>query len=94
MLEEAFLARLQAIVTEMRTISRLTRPLFSNRFHTFLRPSIVFSFRKMSSAAALAQLPQSLHDLVVGAVQEGEASADFGKSEKDQAEVMAWKRMW
>ena len=44
----------------------------------------------MSSAAAVAKLPESLRNLVTGAVQEGNASSDFGKSEKDQAEVADW----
>ena len=45
----------------------------------------------MSSAAAvLSKLPEPLHSLVLGAVEEGDASSDFGKSEKDQAEVVSW----
>ena len=67
-----------------------SRPFFSNRFHTFPRPPNILSFRAMSSAHAIKKLPESLHSLVIGAVQEGDASSDFGKSEKDQAEVSAW----
>ncbi|KAI0354934.1 nucleic acid-binding protein [Trametes cingulata] len=42
----------------------------------------------MSASAALAKLPAPLRDLVVGAAQDG--SEDFGKSEKDKAEVADW----
>ncbi|EIW59492.1 nucleic acid-binding protein [Trametes versicolor FP-101664 SS1] len=42
----------------------------------------------MSAAAALAKLPSPLRDLVAGAAQDG--SEDFGKSEKDKAEVAEW----
>ena len=42
----------------------------------------------MSVQAALAKLPSPLKDLVTGAVQGG--SEDFGKSEKDKAEVTQW----
>ncbi|KAJ2993396.1 hypothetical protein NUW54_g7729 [Trametes sanguinea] len=42
----------------------------------------------MSASAALAKLPSPLKDLVAGAVQDG--SEDFGKSEKDKAEVAEW----
>ncbi|KAI0712196.1 hypothetical protein C8Q76DRAFT_733767 [Earliella scabrosa] len=44
--------------------------------------------RKMSVQAALAKLPSPLKDLVTSAVQDG--SEDFGKSEKDKAEVAEW----
>ena len=44
--------------------------------------------RKMSVQAALAKLPSPLKDLVTGAAQDG--SEDFGKSEKDKAEVAEW----
>lgn len=76
-------------MTEMRTLCRLTRPFF-NRFHTLPRPPNILSFRTMSSATAVKKLPEPLHSLVIGAVQDGNASSDFGKSEKDQAEVSAW----
>ncbi|KAH9933102.1 uncharacterized protein BXZ73DRAFT_101072 [Epithele typhae] len=42
----------------------------------------------MSVQAALANLPAPLKDLVTAAVQDG--SEDFGKSEKDRAEVEEW----
>ncbi|KAI0372123.1 nucleic acid-binding protein [Pilatotrama ljubarskyi] len=42
----------------------------------------------MSASAALTKLPSPLRDLVVGAAQDG--SEDFGKSEKDKAEVADW----
>ncbi|KAI0720467.1 hypothetical protein C8T65DRAFT_633102 [Cerioporus squamosus] len=42
----------------------------------------------MSVQAALAKLPSPLKDLVTGAAQDG--SEDFGKSEKDKAEVAEW----
>ncbi|KAI8978695.1 hypothetical protein BD414DRAFT_579842 [Trametes punicea] len=42
----------------------------------------------MSASAALAKLPSPLRDLVVAAAQDG--SEDFGKSEKDKAEVADW----
>ncbi|TFK91134.1 nucleic acid-binding protein [Polyporus arcularius HHB13444] len=41
----------------------------------------------MSVQAALAKLPSPLRDLVTGAAQDG---SDFGKSEKDKAEVAEW----
>ena len=44
--------------------------------------------RKMSVQTALAKLPSPLKDLVTGAAQDG--SEDFGKSEKDKAEVAEW----
>ena len=42
----------------------------------------------MSVQTALAKLPSPLKDLVTGAAQDG--SEDFGKSEKDKAEVAEW----
>ncbi|KAI0670815.1 hypothetical protein C8Q78DRAFT_1032135 [Trametes maxima] len=42
----------------------------------------------MSAGAALAKLPSPLRDLVSAVAQDG--SEDFGKSEKDQAEVAEW----
>ena len=42
----------------------------------------------MSVQASLANLPSPLKDLVTGAAQDG--SEDFGKSEKDKAEVAEW----
>ncbi|OSD07251.1 nucleic acid-binding protein [Trametes coccinea BRFM310] len=42
----------------------------------------------MSASTALAKLPSPLKDLVAAAVQDG--SEDFGKSEKDKAEVAEW----
>ncbi|KAI0632093.1 hypothetical protein C8Q77DRAFT_1123841 [Trametes polyzona] len=63
-------------------LSPATRSLCAtHRFHLAL-------FRKMSAAAALAKLPSPLRDLVTGAAQDG--SEDFGKSEKDKAEVAEW----
>ena len=44
--------------------------------------------RKMSAQAALSRLPSPLKDLVAGAAQGG--SEDFGRSEKDKAEVSQW----
>ncbi len=44
--------------------------------------------RKMSAQAALAKLPAPLRDLVTDAAKDG--SEDFGKSEKDKAEVAEW----
>jgi aminoacyl tRNA synthase complex-interacting multifunctional protein 1 len=38
--------------------------------------------------SAIAQLSSPLKELVVGATQDG--SADFGKNEKDKAEVSEW----
>ncbi|KZT73811.1 nucleic acid-binding protein [Daedalea quercina L-15889] len=42
----------------------------------------------MASTAALAKLPVALRDLVTNATVDG--SSDFGKSEKDKAEVTEW----
>ncbi|CDO71440.1 hypothetical protein BN946_scf184909.g34 [Trametes cinnabarina] len=42
----------------------------------------------MSASTALAKLSSPLRDLVAGAAQDG--SEDFGKSEKDKAEVAEW----
>ena len=42
----------------------------------------------MSVQAALAKLAPPLRDLVAAAAQDG--SEDFGKSEKDKAEVAQW----
>ncbi|KAI0335930.1 nucleic acid-binding protein [Cubamyces sp. BRFM 1775] len=42
----------------------------------------------MSASAALAKLPSPLRDLVAAAAQDG--SEDFGRSEKDKAEVAEW----
>ena len=42
----------------------------------------------MSVQAALAKLTPPLRDLVAAAAQDG--SEDFGKSEKDKAEVAQW----
>nr|KAH9891619.1 hypothetical protein C8Q73DRAFT_801198 [Cubamyces lactineus] len=42
----------------------------------------------MSASAALAKLPSPLRDLVAAAAQDG--SEDFGRSEKDKAEVTEW----
>ena len=42
----------------------------------------------MSASAALAKLPSPLRDLVAAAAQDG--SKDFGRSEKDKAEVAEW----
>ena len=42
----------------------------------------------MSASAALAKLPSPLRDLVTAAAQDG--SEDFGRSEKDKAEVADW----
>ncbi|KAI0761970.1 hypothetical protein BD413DRAFT_586807 [Trametes elegans] len=52
-----------------------------HRFHPAL-------LRKMSASAALAKLPSPLRDLVTAAAQDG--SEDFGRSEKDKAEVADW----
>lgn len=41
----------------------------------------------MTSQSAVAQLPQSFRDLVLAASQGAE---NFGKSEKDKAEVSEW----
>ncbi|PSR74820.1 hypothetical protein PHLCEN_2v9534 [Hermanssonia centrifuga] len=42
----------------------------------------------MSSATAIAKLHSPVKELVEGATKEG--SAEFGKSEKDKAEVTEW----
>ena len=60
------------------------RTLAVHRFHLSAR----VLFRKMSAQAALAKLPSPLRDLVTSAAQDG--SEDFGRSEKDKAEVSQW----
>ena len=44
--------------------------------------------RSMSAQAAIARLESPLRDLVTGAAQDG--AQDFGKTEKDKAEVVEW----
>ena len=64
------------------------RSLAAHRSYLFLPVSARVLLRKMSAHSALAKLPSPLKDLVSAATQDG--SEDFGRSEKDKAEVAEW----
>jgi hypothetical protein len=59
--------------------------------HRYLQSYSTFTrilTRAMSFQSALSKLPYPIKDLVTVATRDG--SQDFGKSEKDQAEVIEW----
>lgn len=58
------------------------------RLFTFNRDPLSTITYTMASTAALTKLPVPLRDLVANAASDG--SSDFGKSEKDTAEVTQW----
>jgi hypothetical protein len=56
--------------------------------HRYLPSGAFILNRTMSFQAALSKLPSPLKDLVIGTNQD--SGHHFGKSEKDQAEVVQW----
>ena len=69
----------------MGLTSRILPALQRLRLFTFNRDPIT---KTMASASALTKLPTPLRDLVANAAPDG--ASDFGKSEKDKAEVTQW----
>ena len=72
----------------MGLTSRILPALQRLRLFTFNRDPLSTITKTMASASALTKLPTPLRDLVANAAPDG--ASDFGKSEKDKAEVTQW----
>ena len=69
-------------------LTRISRILNTHTHRSSLVSPYRLLVKTMSSAAVVSKLQSPLRDLVLGATQDG--SQDFGKSEKDKAEVAGW----
>lgn len=80
-----------AFMTFLNPFLLVTR-IASHNIHPFRHrtSTVPLTFRTMTSASqsALIKLHSPLKELVAGAIQEG--SPDFGRTEKDQADVAGW----
>ena len=72
----------------MSLTSRILPALRRLRLFTLTRDPLSTITKTMASTAALTKLPTPIRDLVANAAPDG--ASDFGKSEKDKAEVTQW----
>ena len=72
----------------MNLLTRVLPAVRRLQYFTHIWDPLPLLTRTMASTTAVAKLPVPLRDLVANAATDG--SSDFGKSEKDKAEVTEW----